>query len=138
MQVNDGIISKLIFNDYSINEIQFEKNKNFQPKMVNMLLDIEKHVDYSEDGSMNVNIDFKVFDKSDEYPFFLKVNMTGFFAIAPSEDKINYEKNAIAIMFPYIRSIVTNITVQANVQPLILPPININKLIDEKQHTNVL
>lgn len=131
MEVTDGIISKLTFCDYKINEILFEANNDFEPKMVNLLLNVEKNIEYVESNTMNVNIIISVFEKSKEYPFYLRINLTGMFIINPSENNINYEKNAIAILFPYIRSIITNITSQANVQPLILPPININKLIED-------
>ena len=116
---------------YKINEILFEANNDFEPKMVNLLLNVEKNIEYVESNTMNVNIIISVFEKSKEYPFYLRINLTGMFIIIPSENNINYEKNAIAILFPYIRSIITNITSQANVQPLILPPININKLIED-------
>ena len=38
-------------------------------------------------------------------------------------------KNALAIMFPYLRSQVTLITTQPNFKPIILPVVNINQLV---------
>ena len=38
-------------------------------------------------------------------------------------------KNAIAIMFPFLRSQVTLVTSQPNFRPIILPIININNLV---------
>lgn len=40
------------------------------------------------------------------------------------------EKNTISILFPYLRSAITNITCQPNLIPIVLPPININSLLD--------
>ena len=65
----------------------------------------------------------------------LSVELVGTFAFSNSENvnKNLYDnlinKNAIAILFPYLRSQVTLITSQPNMTPIILPPININALL---------
>lgn len=65
----------------------------------------------------------------------LSVELVGTFAFSNSENvnKNLYDnlinKNAIAILFPYLRSQVTLITSQPNMTPIILPPININTLL---------
>lgn len=65
----------------------------------------------------------------------LSVELVGTFAFSNSENvnKNLYDnlinKNAIAILFPYLRSQVTLITSQPNMAPIILPPININTLL---------
>ncbi len=41
--------------------------------------------------------------------------------------------NAIAIIFPYMRSQVTLMTAQPNLPPIVLPPININALLEENK-----
>lgn len=47
--------------------------------------------------------------------------------------------NSIAILFPYIRSMVSTVTLQANVRPLILPTLNLVSLKDHlKANTQVL
>lgn len=42
------------------------------------------------------------------------------------------EANAIAILFPYIRAIVSTYTAHANIVPVILPPMNINAYLKKK------
>lgn len=65
----------------------------------------------------------------------LSVELVGTFAFSNLENvnKNLYDnlinKNAIAILFPYLRSQVTLITSQPNMTPIILPPININTLL---------
>ena len=65
----------------------------------------------------------------------LSVELVGTFAFSNSENvnkNLYYNlinKNAIAILFPYLRSQVTLITSQPNMTPIILPPININTLL---------
>ena len=43
------------------------------------------------------------------------------------------EINSVAILFPYVRALVSNYTALANVSPLILPPINVIKYMEEKK-----
>ena len=43
-----------------------------------------------------------------------------------------FESNAIAIMFPYLRAIISTYTVNANVAPVLLPAMNINEYFRKK------
>ena len=42
-------------------------------------------------------------------------------------------KNAIAILYPYVRALISTYTANANINPLILPAINVNKLIENSE-----
>ncbi len=63
------------------------------------------------------------------------VKTVGWFSLdAPlkdSEEEFPLLRNAVAIMFPFVRSQITLVTSQPNMQPVVLPPININSLIEE-------
>ncbi len=49
-----------------------------------------------------------------------------------------FYNNAIAILFPYIRSFVSTVTLQANIQPLLLPTLNLSDLQNVlREHTIV-
>jgi preprotein translocase subunit SecB len=72
-------------------------------------------------------------EKRDEYS--ITISLSGFFSINDSgidlkskQDLIN--KNAVAILMPYLRSQLTLVTAQPNTDSVVLPPININKLMD--------
>jgi len=56
-----------------------------------------------------------------DYPFEIKVKILGIF-----------ETNVIAILYPYVRAIISTYTAQANVPALILPPINVNSLMKDE------
>ena len=84
--------------------------------------------------------DFKVTlilrgDKKDEYQF--EISLSGFFKIdqkdsltdIKKQDLIN--KNAVAIMMPYLRSELTLLTAQPNTDSIVLPTFNINKMLDK-------
>lgn len=66
-----------------------------------------------------------------ENAFTLEGELVGIFSMDDKSD-ISIEKlkiNAIAIMFPYLRSQVTLWTSQPMMSPIVLPPININKIL---------
>ena len=47
--------------------------------------------------------------------------------------------NSLAIVFPYVRAFVSTITLQANMQPVVLPTINLMGLTEElKEQTTVI
>ena len=82
---------------------------------------------------MIVDLKFEIFEKDDKYPFHMVVSIRGFFTIENNDEGINFEPNAIAILYPYIRAIVSTYTANANVSSLILPTINVNKLIKDQE-----
>ncbi len=66
----------------------------------------------------------------------MNISLTGFFQVDDSDiDKKNNfaEINAVAILFPYLRAMITTYSANANVMPLILPPINVVKMLHDKQ-----
>ena len=71
-------------------------------------------------------------DKKEEYE--LQISLTGFFEIQNSDELSDsivqalIEKNAVAILMPYLRSEVTLLTAQPETDSVVLPTFNINKL----------
>lgn len=68
----------------------------------------------------------------------MSVNLTGIFeldGIDIDKREIYAEVNAVAILFPYIRALVSNFTANANVAPLILPTVNVMKMLTDKNNT---
>lgn len=61
-------------------------------------------------------------------------------------DKISFENipeyfypNCLAIVFPYVRAFVSTLSLQANVQPVVLPTVNLMGLTDElKERTKAV
>lgn len=50
-----------------------------------------------------------------------------------TDQKVLVERNAVAIVFPYLRSYISTITTQPGMAPIVLPPMNIlSMLSDEK------
>ena len=128
----DKYKSKLIFNKYIVKKVLFEYNENFKEKPIDIEFKINKNTSYDKEKMM-VDLETEIFEKNDKYPFHMVVVVRGIFSIENNDEGINFEPNAIAILYPYIRAIVSTYTSQANIMPLILPIINVNKLLEDKR-----
>lgn len=62
-------------------------------------------------------------------PFNLYVSITGAFEVAESEEEINLVDNAVAILYPYLRSVVSSLTLAGNISSYVLPTMNINAFL---------
>lgn len=134
---NDSFHSALRFSNYIVNSVEFYTNHEFEENPVSIDFNIKRKVVMSEDdnNTMYVTLNISIFEnaKDRNYPFSMKVSLTGIFEVddIATEQAFNLaEINAVAILFPYLRSLISTYTANANVQPLILPPINVVKLIE--------
>lgn len=69
-------------------------------------------------------------------PFDIETNIVGRFEVKDWEKedrRILIEKNAVAILFPYLRALITSMTASANMDPYIIPVMNINALFEEQE-----
>lgn len=78
-----------------------------------------------------VNLFWADTDEMEGAPFRLSVEIAGKFR-CESGWKPEFEPNILAIVFPYLRSIVSSITCNSGREPIILPTINIASLFDKK------
>lgn len=125
--------SALIFERYVVNKVSFVRNEKYDlEQKTSIQFSITKNVRKTE-NKMEVTLSTRVFENAEEnnYPFEMEVQVTGYFVIE-NESEIDFEPNAIAILYPYIRAIVSTYTANANVNALILPPININNLFKKE------
>ncbi|QNB46991.1 hypothetical protein BR63_12145 [Thermanaerosceptrum fracticalcis] len=128
--------SKLVFSDYSVEDITFKLNPNFRfDKPIKIDFSIGTEIIANEESKdAKVTLHCSVFENAEEknYPFTLNVIISGRFIFKgylENEDFKRFcEMNATAILFPYLRAAITNITSVANVQPLVLPLVNIYNL----------
>lgn len=127
--------SVLRFIKYEVNEIYFKRNKDFKVNKEGLPLNlkIKPLIDVNE-NNMNVLLKVRIFENMEENiaPFEMKIDLTGYFYVE-GMDPENLKANAIAILYPYVRAIVSTYTANANITPLILPAINVNKLIKDQE-----
>lgn len=86
-----------------------------------------------DESVIKVTIDTSVSDKGGNLS--LELQAVGIFNIDnKTTDQSIYEHlvkvNTVAIMFPFVRSQISLLTTQPGIQPIMLPPINLNTLID--------
>ncbi|MCF8009601.1 MAG: protein-export chaperone SecB, partial [Halanaerobiales bacterium] len=127
--------SVLEFNHYYVDEFIFKKNDNFENKE-NKKINVD--FDFDFDIKRNQN-DFKrivtcrIFDEDfavKNKPFYLKMKIIGLFTLTnfDEENQMHQEiikKNTLAILFPYIRSIISHMTMEMQIGPVQMPPMNI-------------
>ena len=129
--------SSLYFNDYLVKKVEFEVNENFKNNEQSIKIDFDiSHETRVKDKLMTIKLDVKVLPDmvKNDYPFSINVELIGFFSLDGDTSEIkSFEKNALAIMFPYVRSLVSTYTSNSNVPTLILPPINIVNYLKMKE-----
>ena len=128
--------SILRFNKYIVNEINFKNNDKFKQSTERISIDFRIYKEIvKNNNNMEVKLTTKIFTDAEKnnYPFEMEVILTGYFTEVDNENNVNFEPNAIAILYPYVRAIVSTYTASANVNSLILPAINVNKLVEDQQ-----
>ena len=122
-------LNHLLFDEITFNRVNFKSKNDLQ---VEFGFSFNKR-EYGEFVS-SIRI---IGTKKDEYNFVVRAS--GYFQIseAVEDSDILIQQNAIAIVFPYIRSQISLLTAQPEVDPVILPPMNIAQMVKEsieKQH----
>lgn len=133
--------SKLIFEDYIVNKVELNNNLNCDSEKIEVEFDINSEVEFTNDNEFLLKLSIEIFKDAEKnnYPFNLKIEFVGIFSVedVSQEEKMDYaEKNSVAILFPYVRALVTNYTAASNLDPLILPPINVVSYLKNKKVKN--
>jgi preprotein translocase subunit SecB len=118
-------------NKYLFNKIQINLDNRHESELI---VDFDPSgVFHSNSSSYDLKFTFTAFfkEKGIENPFVL-IECIGFFQFenVHTIDKIPsfFYRNAIAILFPYLRAFVSMVTLQANVSPVVLPTFNLGEL----------
>lgn len=117
--------------NFSINE-DFEFNQN---KPISINPEFKRQVRKVDDDTAIVNLGFYISNPKNDMPFFMEIDIEGLFHLENWEQPEQLPiitSNAIAILFPYLRSIVSMVTANANISPYVLPVMNITALFDRK------
>lgn len=90
-------------------------------------------VNSDDDSKIKVTIDTSITNKTGNIN--LELQAIGIFKIDKTDiEQSVYEHlikaNTVAIIFPYIRSQISLLTTQPGINPIVLPPMNLNALID--------
>lgn len=135
MEKRESTISSLRFINYIVNDVKFKSNKiQDDKKVLKLTFDIVNSTKVNKErDKMEIILKLNVFKGQEESPFNMEVEISGFFELEGEDDITRYEANAIAIMYPYLRAIVSTYTASANVSPVILPAINVNAMLKNRK-----
>lgn len=132
------------FLGFRVREMRFKINDQSDGQRFPLDFDINSDFEYkNEDGEIKCTITLKaeffktLSARKEEYPFNFDVVLEGYFSanlvdIPLEKFKEMAEKNGIAILFPYLRSVICDASKMANIQPILLPSMNIVKFIEER------
>ena len=131
--MNDGNAAIIQFIGYRVTNIIYNCNPSFEFPQgeVAYKFNFNKQLVELSENEVQENIQINVFysetDNFEAAPFRLSVEIAGRFRC---ENKWNpkLEQNVLAIMFPYLRSLVSVITSNSGRDPIILPTLNIASL----------
>lgn len=130
----DGMIR---FLNYKVTKVEYQLNTDFVwgEETIDVKMNTEFKSSVSEDGKkMIVTLTLRIFDdEQQKYPFRMIVEIQGAFVLVNDEQEENIEKyyaNALSILYPYARAVVSTYTANANIEPLILPTVNIWKMLN--------
>ncbi|BCC54959.1 protein-export chaperone SecB [Bacillus cereus] len=140
-----NIISALTFDGYSIDNFIYKRNYDFNAESplneetgLSFKFDVGSHIT-TDQAEGFLRIKCTIFDEEfndNQAPFFLELVVSGHFQLRDVGNGLtmeDFELNATTILLPYIRSNVTSFTAQAGIDPVILPPVNIYKVMEENQ-----
>ncbi|WP_035156491.1 MULTISPECIES: protein-export chaperone SecB [Lactobacillaceae] len=127
----------LNFKGYRVLDMSYTQNEQFKSSQEKLSFNPNFGVNLVTDDNDEAKVTL-TFVLENELPFNIKVTLEGSFKYNASEDEANIgldellKKNATAILFPYLRAIVSQLTSMGNeYQPLLIPAMNIGALLDE-------
>lgn len=113
---------------YTVSDIAFTNrlDPNVQIKIGNKF---SYNVKYPNDPSSSVcrgELEIEVGDTSDDSKLNVKVTVVGIFAYDKNAKRELIHTESFKVMFPYARALVTTITANAGIKPIIIPSIDID------------
>lgn len=138
----------LTFNGYYAEDVRYFRKVDDQAQREHVdeklqitlspVFDFGVAVDPNDPHEANVilSVEFKEEDNL-LLPFYLLARIRGFFTVTdgsadPSVCDRIFRVNAVAVLFPYLRSLVSDITSKCDyLSPIILPTINVTKLFEK-------
>lgn len=120
------------FRSYKINKFSFNDENETEDK-ISIKLD-PKGTFILKEKKFILNFQFYAFDKDKTFKkSFVKCTLSAEFLFSNNVKSLEdipqyFYSNSIAIVFPYLRSFISSLTIQANIKPVILPTMNLSSL----------
>lgn len=136
--LNKSKNSVLQMKDFYFSLLEFNQTKKIGGEEISGLT-VNYHIEIKgkDNDPVSREIIFSVALGNVEKTINAKVVANGYFSIETDEftgeEKENiFKYNAVAIMFPFIRSQISLLTTQPGITPVMLQPIDVNKLWDKE------
>lgn len=122
------LLQKMVFDEIKFSRKGFKNAEELD-------FELQVRIGLREGGIYKVTL---ILEGTKPKEYDVQISLTGFFEIdfkGKLEDKMAQDlinKNAIAILMPYIRSELTLLTAQPETDSVVLPPFNINKMLENQ------
>lgn len=129
MKIETKYESPLKLKGINIVESNLKKEENISGEL-SLNLSIDRKVSKIGENNYKLFLNIKLNDSDNK----LVVEVKSISLFELEIDNIDLiEKNGVAIIFPYLRSYLTLLTTQPGMPPIVLPAINVIKLINDKK-----
>ncbi len=123
---------------YTVDKMSFILNKSFKlepHQKIQVKPSFNREITKRDEHSYILTLSISFDDYKEDIPFYLDIQISGIFNVDHWENEpiLSASKlNSTVILFPYLRSLVTTVTANANVPPYVLPITNPAKLFKDK------
>lgn len=131
--------SELKMISYHVLLMKFELNEDFEFKKgkIDIRPTFKRDIQKIDESHFQVILGIEVSSEinNNPIPFNAEISISSVFELLDWESEISKTintNNATAIMFPYLRTLLSTLTLNGNVPPYILPIMNINALFKNK------
>lgn len=125
INIKEDLKSELILNHVYFSEIHFERQQNISSKGKVDIKFISDKIVNGDVMTVTLSTDLHFKDL-----FSIHLNLVGEFTCKGS-DVVSFYTNAVAILFPFIRSQISILTSQPDFQPIVIPALNINEVLKQ-------
>jgi len=140
----DKIQAKIQLQKYVVETIEYKINPGIEAlnnkEQFNMDINISQNLHNDTENriaTLKLGCQIGKNDLENNFPFFLNIELVGTFSYDTDLDEAKCTKmlnlNGTAILFPYLRSLISMITTLCSIPPVIIPTINIGNLIAQNQ-----
>jgi preprotein translocase subunit SecB len=134
-------MSQLFVKNIRLQQVQFRINPDFHIENDHQAVEIKHNISIKHElceKSLAVHIVLQTppIDRSENYPFAFLLDIAGLFELEEGVEPAEIDKianiNCAAIIFPYVREMLADITRRSGFPPLHIQPVNFIKLFKEK------
>lgn len=118
-------MNKLALKAYKVSNIEL-KNKLPGATKLQLKNQYSHNVKYGKDNNCEGIFTVKIFDKDGNNNFGIVATVQGIFQWEGELDKEKAHIETFNALFPYARALVSNLTANAGMMPIIIPPVDIS------------